>query len=131
MIAATANPTPGDWLLSGIADDGTADMQPSENGTHTIGTLVVVPPGEQRRSFFRYRLPAAVLASDTQSFHYRLRLQKQAGTAPLPATLMVRLPDRADLLAASAPLAAQPDGRQVYSFTLTGDQEFEVSFRVP
>ena len=64
LIAAVAQPVPGQWLLTGSDYDGAATLSEGEAGARTLNVFLVVPPGEARRTLFRYRVPAAVLTHD-------------------------------------------------------------------
>lgn len=129
LIAALGVPTPAAWLLSGQADNGAVTLEPGDARTSALATMLVIPPGEARRIFARYRLPAAVLTQDDQGWHYQLTLQKQAGTPPLPATVRVRMPKGAVLLSSSMPLARQEGQDLVFQLTLSTEQTLTVDFR--
>lgn len=128
LIAATANPTPGVWLLRGTPDDGLPAVRESDAGASEIGALVVIPPGQARRSFARYELPAWVLADDPRGRRYRLRLQPQAGVAPLPVTVRVRLPTGAALVSSSLPAASQSGQELTFQLTLERATTLELVF---
>jgi len=78
---------------------------PGEQGTQFFAGFFVMAPGEEREITLSYDLPPEVVAGGT----YRLRVQKQPGTAALPLRLQV-----------SGAAAA------TYETTLATDQEFEV-----
>lgn len=128
LITALAPAVPGAWMLTGMGTDGTVDVQPGIAGTHEFGALLVTPPSETRRFFVRYRLPTSVVVRDEQGWHYQLKLQKQAGTPPLPATVRVRLPQGTAVLTTSLP-AAQHNGQElVFQLMLARDQMLDVVF---
>jgi hypothetical protein len=55
-----------------------------ERGTHEFAGFFTLPPGEQQVVTFTYRLPPGITPAG-----YRLLLQRQAGTQPLPLTLSI------------------------------------------
>jgi hypothetical protein len=129
LIATSAHPVPGAWMLSGVGDDGVARMGAGEAGTQAISVFLVVPPGEERRTVLRYRLPPAVLAHDARGYHYRLTIQKQAGAAPLPVAVNVRLPAAATVVSSSAVPVAQDGQTLSFSFVLVHDQQLDLTFQ--
>ena len=60
-------------------EDGSQESQPGEAGTTVFAGYFVLKPGESHTIQFTYRLPAAI-----QPETYRLILQRQSGSAPLP-----------------------------------------------
>jgi hypothetical protein len=55
-----------------------------EEGTAEFATYFALPPGQEQRLVFTYRLPA-----ELQPENYRLVVQRQAGTPPLPLRVRV------------------------------------------
>jgi hypothetical protein len=55
-----------------------------ERSTHEFAGFFTLPPGEQQVATFTYRLPLGITPGS-----YRLLLQRQSGTQPLPLTLSV------------------------------------------
>ena len=131
LVAATAWPVPGEWLLSGVGDDGKARLSAGAGGTAEVSTFLVIPPGQQLQTVFRYRLPATVLTQDAQGWHYRLMLQKQAGIDSLPVTVSVALPPAATLISTSDTPTVGVDQRLSFSLMLTQDQQLDLTFRLP
>jgi len=119
---------PGEWLLSGQGDDGAARLSAGEAGASVLSTFLVLPPGSERETVYRYRLPASVLTKDEQGWHYRLMLQKQPGVDTLPLTINVALPPSAELASASTTPTMRADRTLTFSFKLSGDQQFELNF---
>lgn len=62
--------------------EGTVTSRPGEAGTWQWAGYFVLPPGSQHQVTLRYRLPPTI-----QEAGYRLVMQRQAGTDPLPVTL--------------------------------------------
>jgi len=110
LLGSSTQPVPDAWMASGAGDDGTVRMTDGSAGTGELSVFQVVGFGERRETTFRYQLPAAVLARDDQGWHYRLRVQKQAGINAIPLAVNVRLPPRAALVAAAPGPAAQTGG---------------------
>jgi len=131
FIAAGTHSTPGEWLFSGVAEDGAVTVAPGEGGSFSLETLVVVPMGQERETTFQYRLPASTLARGGAIWRYRLILQKQPGTNALPITVRVRLPPGA-LLASASPASVRQDGDTIIcALRLDHDQRIELAFTTP
>jgi hypothetical protein len=130
LTGATSQPVPDAWMDSGAGDDGGVTASDGEAGTRVLSTFVVVPFGEQRVTSLRYRLPAAVLTRDAQGWHYRLHIQKQAGTGALPLTIDLRLPPRAALIEAIPLPAARTGGSLHFAGSLAQDRTFEITFQL-
>ena len=64
--------------IQGVTEDSVTS-QPGERGTQVLAGYFVLEPGRQHTVTFRYRLPAAITRDD-----YRLVVQRQSGTRPLP-----------------------------------------------
>jgi hypothetical protein len=62
--------------------DGSMTSRPGEAGTWQWAGYFVLPPGSRHQVTLRYRLPPMIQATG-----YRLVMQRQAGTDPLPVTL--------------------------------------------
>jgi len=69
---------------TGLAED-TITSQRSERGTQEFAGFFVLPPDGKQQVSLTYRLPARVAVGDD----YRLILQRQSGTGPLPITLAI------------------------------------------
>jgi hypothetical protein len=128
LIGTQTEPTPGPWLLSGMADDGAVAVSQGESTTWELSTFLVVPIGETRTVTFSYHLPSEVLDLDGERWSYQLRLQKQAGTDAIPFRVYLRLPDGATILG-DAPVAT--GGLPVIAGRLNQDQAITVDFLVP
>lgn len=131
LITAVGNPTPGAWLLRGQPDDGAPIALPGAGGASEIGALVVIPPGEARRSILRYQLPPTVIQQSDTGWRYRLRLQPQPGAAPVLVTIRLRLPLNTTVRATSLPAIVQVGQELTFRLTLERDQLVEVAFQAP
>ncbi len=80
----------GSELLQAAGSDYPLDVG-VEQGRASLGTLLIVPPGQERTLTLTYRLPGAVAPCEGGVCRYRLTVQKQAGTRAVPLTV------RADL----------------------------------
>jgi hypothetical protein len=129
LISATAELIPAEWMDSGVGDDGAVHVSTGEAGTTVLGSLLVIPASEKRHKIFRYRLPATVLASDTQDSHYRLFLQKQAGIEAVPVSVSIRLPAGASIVSTSVPPATESDQTLSFTFRLDRNQQLDIAFR--
>lgn len=69
--------------VAGVAPEDVT-TQPGERGTQQFAGYFVLPPGSTQRVTFTYELPAGIAPES-----YRLVLQRQAGTDPLPVHLAV------------------------------------------
>jgi hypothetical protein len=77
----------------------------------------------------RYRLPAAVITRDAQGWHYRLRIQKQAGTGAVPFAINLWLPPGATLVGAFPLPAARTGGSLHFAGRLSEDQTITITFQ--
>jgi hypothetical protein len=70
----------GSRLLDvGGVDPETITASPGEQGTQQFGGYLVVPPNSSKTITFTYQLPPGITPGN-----YHLRVQRQAGTNPLP-----------------------------------------------
>jgi Protein of unknown function (DUF4012) len=131
LISATAQPVPGEWMDSGVGDDGATTIGTGEHDTRVLSTFLVVPFGQEREKTFRYRLPPTILTKDGQTWHYRLTLQKQAGITALPVLLKLRLPPQASIVSTSVPPAATAGQTMSFRLNLDRDQQIDIAFQTP
>jgi len=97
-----------------------------------FGTLLVIPQKEIVNTSFEFSLPAFVLQQDSTSdtWTYRLTLQKQPGTISTPITISLLLPEGSELINAPIELK-QEQGKLILTSELRQDIVFDVEFRVP
>jgi hypothetical protein len=130
FVGATTQPVPDAWMDSRLGDDGTVKLGEGAAGTSELSVFQVIGFGERRETSFRYRLPASVLTRDAQGFHYRLQVQKQAGTAAIPFAVDIKLPPKATIDATTPGSATRNDRSLHFAGNLTTDQSIEVTFRL-
>lgn len=94
----------------------------------SLGSLLVVGPGEERSARFTYTLPRGILEQQGRQRRYRLLVQKQAGAAGHPLSVTVALPAGARLLSASPPPAALSGNSLSFTAVLVTDLTFEVLY---
>jgi hypothetical protein len=101
LTAASEHPVQGELLLSGVPWPGLATIA-QENGHTLFSNFFVLQPRATLESYYRYQLPAQVVQADGRNKQYRLTIIKQAGTAAIPVTLTINLPDGAQLISVDA-----------------------------
>jgi hypothetical protein len=131
LIGSSNRPTPGEWLMTGMGDDGSVTFQKSESGAGVLGALLVVPASAARETVFRYRLPPAVVTRDGDGWTYRLRVQKQAGREAISCAVSVRFPPGATIVATDTAPADRANGTMRFALDLRQDASVEVRFRLP
>lgn len=131
LLDASTQPVPGEWMTSGENDDGVVQDSPGVADTTELATFQVVPFNATRDTVLTYALPAAVLTRDAQNWHYRLRIQKQAGTQAVPFTVEITMPSGAKLISAGAGMAGQSGQVVRFAGTLATDQTIDLVFSAP
>ncbi len=126
LRAATAHPTPGEYLLRGQADDGQAVTLTEENKT-VFAQFFVVEYGKSLTTRFTYDLPDVAKLGEGK-WRYTLLMQKQAGAEDIPVLLKIAIPPRAKLLMAS-PSPHMIDGNLLtFEFLLDSDIVIKVIY---
>jgi hypothetical protein len=75
----------GSKLVTAKGVDGESiSSRRGERGTQEFAGFFILPPAGQQHVSFRYRLPLGITPEG-----YRLLLQRQAGTQPMPLVLSV------------------------------------------
>jgi len=131
LVDWRTQPTPAEWMLSGIGDDGAVASSPGEGGTQTFSTFLVVPIGGGRETILRYRLPAGALTHDQHGWQYRLHIQKQPGTGALPFVVRIRMPRGATVTATNPAPAATTIQTLTFTVDLAQDHVIDVHFQAP
>jgi hypothetical protein len=98
-------------------------------GAQVFGMLVITPTRQSRTTEFEYSLPAAVMTrnADSNSWTYRLKVQKQPGLVAPPFTLTLTLPEGARIKSASIPFT-ENTGAWTAQLDLRRDLVIEVVF---
>ncbi len=132
LQAASTYPIPASALLTGQAEDGAVVVGGDPLGHWRVFSgLMLLPTGSVQERFWRWSLPATVVEWRLRDGSYRLRLQKQAGASPYPATVRVLLPPGVSVTrAVPAPAAHTADG-VTWQVTLDRDYDFVLELRRP
>jgi hypothetical protein len=128
LRAATPHPTPGEYLLRGMPDDGQAITLSDEAGKTVFAQFFVVEYGQTLMTRFQYDLPPVARSSEEQ-WHYSLVIQKQPGTGRTPLSLTLVLPPGARLLAATPYPRTTGEGALTFDLSLDADIVVEVTYR--
>ncbi len=99
-----------------------------ELGRAAFGRFFTVAPGGRSEAQFVYQTPGVVRAEDDGMLHYRLHIQKQAGTNALPLQLNLALSNGAELVDVRID-GVSTGGSATVSTDLRTDRELDVSFR--
>lgn len=132
LIDAAPQSIPAEWMIRGEAVPARVDTLDEIDGLAAFGTLLVVPLGQTVRTEFRFALPADIVIESANSteWTYRLRIQKQAGTAAIPITLNIRLPAGAQLTEA-IPKGASDQNEWTLETQLTTDLDVSLAYSRP
>jgi len=131
LISASTQPVPREWLAWAAGDGGEVTASAGEAGTNVLSTFLVVPLGGERTTSFRYHLAPSVLVRDAHEQHYRLTIQKQAGTDAIPVVIQVRLPTGAVVTSTSLLPTIRTDTMLSFAFNLNQDRTLDLVFRTP
>jgi hypothetical protein len=138
LYAATAHPVSADLLVTGERQSGAVEILPEEGGKTVFSSFLVLPHGQEAETRFVYRLPPGTLQREDDGWHYRLWVQKQAGTDAIPLRVTLQLPPGSSA-ASSTPSDGQAGGAVVqepepdsvvFDVTLEKDQVFDVHFQL-
>jgi len=130
LISATPHAVPALQTLTEKPFPARVDDLGNEDipGVKVFGTFLVVPEGLTFQTEFQFELPVFVLQqSPDGKWTYRLTVQRQAGTKPLPLSLRLLLPAGATLTNSSNGFSKDQDA-WVYNTAVSQDQIFEISF---
>jgi hypothetical protein len=121
LLEATPHPIPGSLLLRGESLDGQAQVLPAELGKSVFATFLVLAPGEWTESGFAYDLPPGVVTRNGHTWHYRLYIQKQAGTEGNEVLVVLHFPAGAEIVATSPPPTRHEGDTLSYELQLQPD----------
>ncbi len=129
LIDATPHAVSGEYLLLGEDFPATMDELSDVTGKSGWGTLVFIPRGETVSSRVVYQLPPTVIFQADDGWHYRLTVQKQAGTQAIPMQVQVILPPNRSVLSVSPSPQMVSGAKLDFTLALTTDRKIEVIFR--
>jgi hypothetical protein len=133
LLNATPQIVPDNWMIPRQKNPGQVDILEEEiDGVQAYGTLKVLLGGQSLSTDFEFALPADILRmeSDSNRITYHLKVQKQPGTAAVPISIRVRLPQNA-LIETGTTGAIVQDNNILYQANLRTDIEFDVIFTAP
>ncbi|MCH7642222.1 MAG: DUF4012 domain-containing protein [Chloroflexi bacterium] len=122
LVSADPLPLPAKSVYArlglGGAGDDTVVLGSSPAGSF-VGGLIVVPPGEERRTSFTLQLPASAVTWDGDRATYTLELAAQPGTRGRETKVWVEMPSGYEFVSGSV-IPASIAGRTVrFDFPLT------------
>jgi hypothetical protein len=137
LLGATAHPVSAEMVITKQAQAGAWELLPEEKGKSVFGVFFVLPSGQELQQRFVYELPPATLTQMDGGWHYRLLVQKQAGTEALPLCITLNLPPGARVETVTTPedgghvAFQQPEpGVVTFATTLLKDRFFDVLYHV-
>ena len=128
LINSTQQTIRGDYLLSGIEWNATAQPIQELNNLNTYENFMVLPHATTVTNEFTYNLPNNIVQKSGNDSIYRLQIQKQAGTNEEPLKVIITLPPNANFVQAT-PIPTKVEGSQItFDLNLTSDEELELIF---
>jgi hypothetical protein len=128
LIKASANPVPGNYLISGKPADGKAVLlQDGLNDWTIFGQFFVVEFGKELQTRLEYELPVVVTDLSRQK-RYTLYLQKQPGTDAMEVVVKLALPANTRLVSSSPFPTTHYGSTLEFDFHLNMDQQLEVVY---
>ncbi len=138
LLSAQAQAIPAEWMMLGQAVPARVDQLEPEMekvpGLQGFGTLMVVPGQKTQGVSFNFALPSARVLKPGPAagqWTYQLKIQKQAGTRPLPFSLRLHLPSGAQLVSVSPASANWADQTLLLETSLKADLLVTVIFTNP
>ncbi len=132
LLNASPHDIPAEWILLETDVPARVDFLDEEiENIQGFGTLLVVPGGQSLNTGFDFALPASVVLREdgSNTFTYRLKVQKQPGTLANPLLIRVRLPNRAQVETVNMDAVIQDDDLLMETVLRT-DVYLEVVFHV-
>jgi hypothetical protein len=130
LISATAHPIPGQYLISGVDQDGEVRALPNDlQGRMVFSQFFVVEYGKKLSTHFQYDLPKVVKDIDGRK-QYVLLLQKQAGTNNMPVKIELALPARAQLISSKPVPSSISNGTLFFDLHVDVDQQIEITYTI-
>jgi len=94
-----------------------------------LGIWIAAHVGEQKSIRYFFVRPRKHAPPEDGIEHYKLLVQKQAGTPARQLTVRVTLPESAILLSSIPPARIGPDRQVVFQNMLSTDLTFDVAYR--
>ena len=129
LIAANPPGVAGENMFLGEDFPAKMDELTDVAGKSGWGTLIFIPRGETAAVTVRYRLPQSVLFRADDGWHYRLTVQKQAGTRAIPLRVRVVLPPGRSVVSVSPAPQTVSGSELSFAPALKTDREIEVVFQ--
>lgn len=134
LVDSSRHPIPAEMVAIREAWEGGAQIG-TELGGVTFSQAFLLPTHAQTQVQFIYELPEAVRWQEGNHTLYRLTWQKQPGLGPVPARVILRLPENAVVLAEHSDITAcarpQPvlDAGGAFLCELALDKDVEITVR--
>lgn len=132
LLDAAPQAIPAEWMILKKSPPVQVDILDEEiEGVQGFGTIQVVPVSSALTTDFEFLLPPGVVqAQGNNRFRYHLKVQKQPGTAAVPITIRIQLPDGAVVI--TAPPGAEVEGTSILlQADLRLDLDIEVFYEIP
>jgi hypothetical protein len=131
FLSSTAQPVPGQALLSGEGWSGQVESMPGEAGTQVFAGLLMLPAGQTSNITIAYILPSSIIhPAGTNLKEYRLRIQVQPGLDGLPFQLEIKLPDLAQPVNVSAGWISTDSQTWRWQGSLERSSDLSLSFQM-
>lgn len=129
LLEASQHPIPPEARIYNNIATYSPQTIHEKSGFTTFTNYLLVMPGEQVTSRYRYHLPDTIVQTDDNEHIYQLMLQKQAGSRPQQAEITINLPPHAEFLSA-VPAATAVDGTTIQlSLTLDTNQLITLTYQ--
>jgi len=129
LLDASRQSIPASYFMSQQAVDNQAQVLEPEVGKSVFASFLVVEPGKNWQTYFKYGLPAGVVRRVGGDWQYSLWLQKQSGKLAIPTVVTVNLPPGAKVISSSQRPTSTQAGRLQFEFLMAQDTYIEVRFR--
>lgn len=129
LLDSTRHIVPGETLFNATTHDSTAQPITERSGLSTFANLLLVPVASTVESFIQYEMPPGIVTQQGGDALYELTIGKQPGTRAEPTTVVINLPQGAQLLSAT-PLPTQSEsGRLTYALSLESSTSIAIRYR--
>ncbi len=129
LLDSTRHIVPGDTLFNATTHDSTAQPVEERADLATFANFLLVPVAGTVESFIQYELPPGVVTQQGGTAMYELTIGKQPGTRPEPTTVVVDLPDGAQLLSATPEPLRIEGGRLSFELLLESPTSVTIHYR--